>query len=103
AADDDHVDPFDLADGGHRTRDLERGAFTLDARRANDDVRVRVAASQDLDDVAHGGAVERCHHANLSRQRGQGTLAPLVKQPFACEALFELIEGELSRAEALRL
>ena len=65
-----------------RARDVERRAFALHARRADDDVRVRVAAAQHLDDVAHRRAVERGDDADLARQRGQRALAARVEQPF---------------------
>ena len=72
--------PGTLSDRGHRPRDVERRAFALDARGTNDDVRVRVAPAQHLDDVADGGAVERRDDPDLPRQRRQRTLAARVEQ-----------------------
>ncbi len=79
------------------------GALALHARRPNHDVRVRIASSQHVDDVADRGAVEGRHDADLARQRRQRPLARGVEQPLGLQALLELIEGELERAESLRL
>ena len=86
-----------------RARDVERRALALHARRPDDDVRVGVAAAQHLDDVAHGGAVERGDDADLARQRRQRALAPRVEQPLGRQPLLQLLEGELPRAEPFGL
>ena len=103
ASDDDHVDARNLADGRHRAGDIERGAFALHAGRTNHDVRVRVAAPQHLDDVAHGRALERRHEADLPRQHGQPALAPLVEQSFGSQTLLQLVERQLQCAEPFGL
>ena len=84
-------------------RDLERRALALHARGADDEVRVRVAPAEHLDDVADRGAVERRDDADLARQGGQRPFARRVEQPFVLQALLQLIEGELQRAEPVRL
>ena len=104
APDDDDVDarrPCAIA--REPAGDVERGAFALHARRANHEVRVRVAAAQHVDDVAHGRAVERGDDADLAGQRGQRPLAAPVEQAFGREPLLQLLEGELQRAEPLGL
>src|SRR5262249_9596002 len=58
AADDNDVYSWHFSDGCHRACNLECRALTLHTRRPNDDVSVAIAAAQDLDDVAHGGAFE---------------------------------------------
>ena len=103
ASDDDDVDARHAADGAQPARDLAGRAFALHARRADHEVRVRVAPPQHLDDVADRGAVERGDDADLARQRRQRPLARGVEQPFGLQPLLQLIEGELQRAEALRL
>src|SRR5262249_46335664 len=71
--------------------------------RADHEMRVRVAAPEDLDDVADRRAVERGDDPDLPRQRRERPLPRGVEQPFCLQPLFELIEGELQRAEAVRL
>ena len=48
-------------------------------------------------------AVERRHDADLARERGQRPLARRIEQAFGLQLLLELLEGQLQRAEALRL
>ena len=103
SSDEDHVDALDLGDRSEAACNVERGAVALHARRANHEVRVRVAAAQDVDDVADRGAVERGDDADLAGKRRQRTLARLVEQSFGGQPLLQLIEGELQRAEAFRL
>ena len=58
-------------------------------------MHVRIAAAQDLDDVAQGGPVERCHDPDLPRERGQGPLPGWVEQPLLLQASLQLLEREL--------
>ena len=83
--------------------DLEGRAVALHPRRANDEMRVRVAAAEHVDDVANRRAVERRDDADLAGQRRQRPLARGVEQAFLLQPLLELIEGELQRAEPVRL
>ena len=101
--DDDDVDARQPADGAEAAGDLERRALALHPRRANDEMRVRIAAAEHLDDVANRRAVERCDDADLAGQRRQRPLARGVEQPFCLQPLLQLIEGELQRAEPVRL
>ena len=104
AADDDDVDAVDARRSlCSAARDLERRALALHARRTDDEVRVGVAPAEHLDDVADRRAVERGDDADLARQRRQRPLARGVEQPFGLQPLLQLIEGELQRAEPLRL
>ena len=93
-------DARDLAQGA---RNVRRRVLALHTRRADYEVRVPVAAPQDLDDVANRRAVERGHDADLAGQRGQRTLARRVEQPLVLQPLLQLIERELQRAEAVGL
>ena len=77
--------------------------FALNPRRPDHDLRVRVPAAEHLDDVADRRAFERRDDPDFSRQRGQRPLPGGVEQPFALQALLELIEGELQRPESVRL
>ena len=101
--DNDDVNTRNAADRGERPGNVERGAVTLDARRPDDDVRIRISAPQHVDDVADGGAVERRHDADLARQCRQRALAVPVEKALGRQALLELVEGQLQRAESLRL
>src|SRR5262249_6030550 len=84
-------------------RDLGGGAVALHAGRADDDVHVRVASAQDLDDIAHGGAVERRDDADFPRQERQRTLALGSEQAFGFELVLQLLERHLELPEAARL
>ena len=79
------------------------GALALHARGTNHEMRVRIAAAEHLDDVANRRAVERRHDADLARQRGKRALARGVEEPFGLQPPLQLIEGELQRAEPMRL
>ena len=104
AADDDDVDAGHACDRRAAPRAISRRrALALHARRADHEVRVRVAPPQHLDDVADRRAVERRDDADLARQRRQRPLARRVEQPFGLQPLLQLIERELQRAETVRL
>src|SRR5687768_10057199 len=60
-------------------------------------------AAQHLDDVANGGAIERGHNPDLSRQRRQRPLAARVEEAGGLKPLLQLLESELKGAEPLRL
>ena len=64
---------------------------------------IRVSPPQHLDDVANRRAVERRDDADLARERRERPLPRRVEQPFRLQLLFQLLEGELQRAEAVRL
>ena len=101
--DDHHVHVIDAGDEPEGARDLRRGALALHPRRRDDQVRVRIAAAQHADDVAQRRAVDRGDDADAAGQCGQRPLAGLVEQPLGGELLLQLLEGELQRAQALRL
>ncbi len=103
APDDDDVHPRHAPDLAQRARDFRRGVLALHAGRADDEVRVRIAPPEHLDDVADRGAVERRDNADLARQRRQRPLARRIEQPFVLQALLQLIEGQLPRAQPVRL
>ena len=101
AADDDDVDAGHARDRPAAPRAISSAAPSPCTRAGpNDEVRVRVAAAQHLDDVANRRAVERGDDADLARQRRQRPLARRVEQPFRLQPLLQLIERELQRAEA---
>src|SRR6185503_2320458 len=103
ASHDDDVDARHAADRAQASGNLTGGPFALDARRPDDQMRVRISPGEHLDDVADGRAVERRHDADLAGQRGKRPLATLVEEPLVLKPLLQLIEGKLQRAEALRL
>ena len=101
--DDDDVDAGDAGDRLERAGDVIAGAVALDAHRPHDQVRIRMPAAQDLDDVLERGAVERGDDADLARQGGNRALARGANRPSACSLRLQLLERELQRAAALRL
>ena len=66
-------------------------------------MRVGVAPPEHLQNVPERRAFERRHDADLARQRWQRPLACTIEQAFGVELLLQLIEGELQRAQPLRL
>ena len=61
------------------------------------------AAAKDPDNVADGGARRRGDQADAAREHRQRLLALGGEQAFGFEAFFELLEGELQRAQTDRL
>src|SRR6185436_19395533 len=102
-AGDDDVNARDLADRADRAGDVRCRAVALHPCRADDEVRGRVPALEDLDDVANRRAVERRDDADLARPERQRPLSRTIEQPFALEPRLQLIERELQRAESVRL
>ena len=82
---------------------FDRRTLALHARGADDDVRVGVPSPQHVDDVANRGAFQRRHDSDLARERGQRTFPRAVEESFRFEPLLQLIEGQLQRAQAVRL
>src|SRR5205823_3829689 len=91
------------ADRAKGAGDLAGGPIALHPRRTDDEMRVRMTPAKDVDDVANRCAVERRDDANLAGQRGQRPFPRGVEEPLAVQPLLQLIEGELQRAEAMRL
>ena len=86
-----------------RRGDILRRAIALHAHRVHDQVQIRKAPPEDSNNVPYGRALWGRHHANAARQHGQRLLAPLFEQAFGFEALLELFERQLQRADAGRL
>ena len=99
--DDDDIHAGDLAERLEAACDLDRRALALHARGLDHDVRRGVSASEDLENVVDGGAIERGDDPDLARQRGQRALARRVEQPFLLQTRLELFERQLQRAESL--
>ena len=97
------VDARHGRDLGDPSREILCRAFPLHPRRSNHQMRVRVPAPKDLDDVPQRGTVERRHDANFPWKRWKLTLPSRVEQPFRMQPLFELLERQLQSAEAVRL
>ena len=66
-------------------------------------MRAGVAPAEHLQDVADRGAVERGDDADPARQGGKRTFAAGIEQPLVLQPGLQLFEGELQRAESLRL
>ena len=86
-----------------RAGDFERRAVSLHSGRTNDEMRVGVPPAEHVDDVANRSAFERRDDADLAGQRRQRPLARGVEKTLLLQPLLELIEGELQRAEPVRL
>ena len=100
--------PDDDVDAGHPAELAETARDPSDAsspctRRADDQVEVPVAAAEDLDDVADGGAVQGRDDADLARQGRQRPCRAASKSPFLLQAFLQLFKRHLERAQALRL
>ncbi len=103
APDDEDVDAANLGKLPDPRGDFGGGAFTLHARRADDDMRGGMSPAEHLEDIAQRGAVERRHDADLRGQHRQRSLAGSVKEPFGLQPLLQLLEGHLQGTRAARL
>ena len=83
--------------------DLAGGGVALDADRAHEDLEAGEAAGDDPQEVPDGRAGRRRDEPDAAGQRGQRPLPPGVEEPLGGEPGLQLLEGELERAEALRL
>jgi hypothetical protein len=79
------------------------GARALHLRRKQANVQAGEAALQDVQHVANHGAGGRGNNADAHGVHRQRTLADGGEQALGFELLLQLLEGELQRAEALRL
>ena len=86
-----------------RRFDFAGRAFALHADGIDDEMEIGEAAAQDAHNVAHGRAARRGDQADALGQHGKGLLALDAEQAFGVQALFQLLEGELERAETDRL
>jgi len=102
AGDEDEVDligmAIEVADAGG---DAGRALFALHDGGVDEEVEAGVAAADDVDDVADGGAVGRGDDADALREGGQRG-ARAVEEAFGAETVAELLEGELEGAGAAR-
>ena len=83
--------------------DLFHRAFALHQRREEPDVQAGKAARQDVDHVRDGRAARRGDDADAPRKARQRPFALRGEQPLGGQLLLELLEGQLQRAQALRL
>src|ERR1700737_779620 len=102
AADENHVvnlPPGEMAD---RCSDLAPGGRTLNPHWINLQRQTIEPAGDDIQDVADRGAGRAGHHRDALRQHRNGLLARRIEEPLLSQALLQLLEGELQRAEAGR-
>ena len=83
--------------------DLLHRAFALHQRGEEPDVQAGKAARENLDHVGDGGAARRGDDADAARKARQRPLALRREQSLGGQFLLELLEGQLQRAQALRL
>ncbi len=103
ATEDEDIDELfaiEIFDGGD---DFAGRFLALHAHGIDDEVQIRKAAAQDAHYVAHGRAARRGDQADALREHGQRLFARGVEQSFGFEALLQLVEGKLERAESHRL
>ena len=80
ARQDDQVDPRLCVDALQRAHDAARRGGALHDRRREDDVGQRIAAAQDVADVAPDGADRRGHDPDPARPARQLPLAAILEQ-----------------------
>ncbi len=103
APDDHDIDAGHPNDVPDAAGNVGRGALALHTRRANDEMGIRVAAAEYLDDVANRRAVERRDDADFAGQRRQRAFTRRIEESFGLQPSLQLIERELERAEPMRL
>ena len=103
-ADDDHVDARHAADLPQAAGDFERRLLALHARRADHEVqRCGSAGASTLMMSRMAAPSSEVTMPILRGRAGSGRLRAASKRPSCLQPLLQLIEGELQRAEALRL
>ncbi len=103
AAHDDHVRPTGAAEELDPAADLFHRALALHQRRVEADVQAGKAAGEDVHHVRDGRAARRGDDADAPRKARQRPLALGREQPLGGQLLLELLEGQLQRAQPLRL
>ena len=103
AAHDDQVRPPGAAEIFDAAADFFHRALALHQRGEEADVQAREAARENLDHVGDGGAARRGDDADAPRKARQGALALRREESLGGQFLLELLEGQLQRAESLRL
>src|SRR5579883_234099 len=86
----------EIPDGLH---DFAGCALALHANRIEDDVQIGKTPLENVHDIAHGGAARRRDQPHALRQYGKRFLAFRIEQALGIEALLQLLEGELQRAQ----
>ena len=86
-----------MVDGGG---DFLGGTGALDADGVDDDVEVGEPASDDVEEVADGGAGGGGDEADAAGEGRERFFAGGVEEAFGSELVLELLEGELERAES---
>src|SRR5207248_4162072 len=103
AGENQHVHELFCIEELQRFDDFLRGAFALHAHGKHGEIDVGKTAREDAHDVADGSTARRSDEADTAGKQRQRLLARRIEETFPFEALFQLVEGELKRAEADRL
>ncbi len=90
-----------VVEGADGAGDFLGGSSSLDAAGGEEDFEGGLAAFDDVEDVAQGGAVEAGHNAKAGGAAGERALAGGGEEAFGIEALFEGFKGGLEFALAL--
>src|SRR4029453_909128 len=102
-ADDDDVDVAQRVEVAERLRDVLGGAVALHLARRDHDGELAEAAPDDAEHVLDRRAARRGDDADLPGKSRQLALARLIEEALGLQPGLELLEGELERAESLRL
>ncbi len=100
AGEDEHIDHSAAIEELYGAHNFRGGAVALDAHGIDREVHVAKAAAQDAHHIANRSAAWRRDQPDAVRQKRQRLLAVGSEKAFGFEALLELLEGELQRAEA---
>src|SRR5262245_6395061 len=103
AADDDDVDIAQRVEIAERPRDVLGGAVALHLAGRDHDRELAETAPDDAKYVLDRRAGRRGADADLASESRQLALARLIEETLGREPGLELLEGELERAESLRL
>src|SRR3984957_13666630 len=98
-----HVDGFDAVEIPQGLHDFHRRARALNLDREQADLGVGESPFQYAQDVANSRSSGRSDHADATRKNGQRFLAGLMEQNFFEQALFQLLERQLQRAQPHRI
>ena len=102
AGDNHHVRPLGAAEIFDAAADFFHRALALHQSREEADVQTGEAALQNLDHIRDGGAARRGDDPDTPGEARHGTLAFGREETFGGKFLFELLEGQLQRAQSLR-
>ncbi len=103
AGEDHHVGEFGAIEIAQARDDFAGRSFALHFYGIELDVNIREAALEDAENISNRRSGGRSDDADAARQHRQRLFARFVEEAFFLQLFFELLEGELERAESDRL